>query len=204
MVRTKPEVLFLIIGKTHPTLVKEQGESYRNMLETMVESLGLQDNVMFINKYVELNELLEYLQLTDIYLFTSKDPNQAVSGTFSYAMSCGCPIISTPIPHAKEVLDGDTGILFDFDNSDQLAAAVNLLLFDVKRKKEIILNGLHKITPTSWENAAVAHAKLFEELMKNSETESRFTLQESGNQSRAFQENDNRLRDVPVCENQSA
>src|SRR5690606_31071438 len=102
VVRTKPDVLFLIIGKTHPGIVRREGEMYREMLEDKVAANGLQDNVKFINKYVPLDELLEYLQLTDIYLFTSKDPNQAVSGTFSYAMSCGCAIISTPIPHARE------------------------------------------------------------------------------------------------------
>jgi glycosyltransferase involved in cell wall biosynthesis len=62
--------------------------------------------------------------LTDIYLFTSKDPNQAVSGTFSYAVSCGCPVISTPIPHAKEVLGNDNGIIIDFENRIQLSKAI--------------------------------------------------------------------------------
>ncbi|HEU0138003.1 MAG TPA: glycosyltransferase, partial [Flavobacterium sp.] len=123
--------------------------------------------VMFINKYLPLNELLEYLQLTDIYLFTSKDPNQAVSGTFSYAVSCGCPVISTPIPHAKEVLSGGSGLLFDFGNSNQLGDAVNRLLFDVQLRKNIIANGLHKIICTSWENSAVAHAKILQSISGN-------------------------------------
>ena len=104
IVKDQPEVLFLVIGKTHPTVVKHEGEKYRNSLEALINSLGLQNNVKFINQYLPLDTLLEYLQLTDIYLFTSKDRNQAVSGTFSYAISCGCPIISTPIPHAIEVL----------------------------------------------------------------------------------------------------
>ena len=88
------------------------------MLEQKVRDLNLQGHVRFINKYLALPELLEYLQLTDIYLFTANDPNQAVSGTFAYAMSCACPIISTPIPHAKELLTEDTGIIFDFRNSN--------------------------------------------------------------------------------------
>jgi len=96
-----PEVMFLVMGKTHPEVVKNDGEVYRKSLEQKVKELGIKDNVKFINKYLALPELLDYLQLTDIYLFTSNDPNQAVSGTFAYAMSCGCPIISTPIPHAS-------------------------------------------------------------------------------------------------------
>lgn len=162
VVNKTPEALFLIIGKTHPTVALHEGERYRESLIQKIQELGLEKNVRFINKYVHLEELLEYLQMTDIYLFTSKDPNQAVSGTFSYALSCGCAIISTPIPHAKEVLAGDTGKLFDFGNSDQLADAINCLLFDVQLRHTMVLNGLHKIVHTAWENSAVAHAKVLE------------------------------------------
>jgi len=160
VVNKTPDVLFLIIGKTHPTVALNEGEVYRDSLIAKIAELGIEENVKFINKYVDLNELLEYLQLTDIYLFTSKDPNQAVSGTFSYALSCGCPIISTPIPHAKEVLAGETGITFDFGNSEQLSEAINTLLFDPALRNTMVLNGLHKIIHTTWENSAVNHAKL--------------------------------------------
>ncbi|MDO8928815.1 MAG: glycosyltransferase, partial [Bacteroidota bacterium] len=160
-----PEVMFLIIGKTHPEVVKNDGETYREMLVQKVEELGLNDNVRFINKYLDLPELLEYLQLTDIYLFTTNDPNQAVSGTFVYAMSCGCPIISTPIPHAKEILTKDTGIIFDFRNTQQLAAAVNRLLKHDKLRRSISINTLQKIVSTAWENSAVAHAMLFDKIV---------------------------------------
>jgi hypothetical protein len=120
--------------------------------------------VLFIPRFLPLNELLEYLQLTDIYLFTSKDPNQAVSGTFSYAISCGCPIISTPIPHAREVVQNDAGIIIDFENSQQLAEAVKTLLNDKQLRKNISSNGLHRMASTAWENTAVAHAMLFEKI----------------------------------------
>jgi glycosyltransferase involved in cell wall biosynthesis len=157
-----PTAMFLIIGKTHPGVVLSEGENYRNMLTSKVEALGLQNHVQFINQYLPLADLLEYLSLTDIYLFTSKDPNQAVSGTFSYAMSCGCPIISTPIPHAKEVLRKDTGIIIDFQHSEQLAAAVNRLLGDEPLRMAFSSNTLHRIVPTAWENSAIAHALLIE------------------------------------------
>ena len=166
IVKTSPNVTFLIIGKTHPTVALHEGEKYREELQRKIIDLNLQDHVKFINKYLPLDELLEYLQLTDIYLFTSKDPNQAVSGTFSYALSCGCPVVSTPIPHAKEVLANDSGLLFDFGDSKQLAEAVNKLLFDVQLRHNIVLNGLHKITCTAWENSAVAHAKFLQKIAK--------------------------------------
>ncbi len=167
IINTSPEVLFLIIGKTHPTVVKKEGEKYRYYLQDKINALGLQKHVKFINKYLPLDELLEYLQLTDVYLFTSNDPNQAVSGTFSYALSCGCPVISTPIPHAKEVLSYASGIIIDFGNSQQLSEAVNKLLFDVKLRLNIISNGLHKITCTAWQNSAVAHAKFLQHISRN-------------------------------------
>jgi len=164
IVKNSPDIIFLVIGKTHPEVVKSEGEKYREMLQQKVKQLNLQDNVRFINNYLSLPDLLEYLQLTDIYLFTTNDPNQAVSGTFVYAMSCACPIISTPIPHAKEVLTKDTGIIFDFRNSQQLADGVIRLLNDKPLRRSISSNTLQKIVSTVWENSAVAHAMLFNEI----------------------------------------
>jgi glycosyltransferase involved in cell wall biosynthesis len=164
VVKSNPEVMFLVIGKTHPEVVKSEGEKYRNSLEATVEQKKLSNNVKFINKYLPLPELLEYLQLTDIYLFTTNDPFQAVSGTFAYAMSCGCPIISTPIPHAKEMLTEDTGIIFDFCNSQQLADSILRLLNDEGLRKNLSSNALQKIASTAWENSAISHAMLFEKI----------------------------------------
>jgi len=167
IVRKNPDVLFLIIGKTHPSVIKQEGEKYRKILEAKVDQLQLQQYVQFINHFLPLPDLLEYLQLTDVYLFTSKNPNQAVSGTFSYAMSCGCPVVSTPIPHAREVLRNDAGIIIDFESSQQLEVAVTSLLNDEQRRKNISSNGLHRMASTAWENAAVAHVLLFEQISEN-------------------------------------
>jgi glycosyltransferase involved in cell wall biosynthesis len=167
IIQTHPDVLFLIIGKTHPTVVKSEGEAYRDGLETMVKNLGIEEHVKFINAYLSLPLLLEYLQLTDIYLFTSKDPTQAVSGTFAYAMSCACPIISTPIPHATEVLSGDTGVVVDFQHPIQLAHATIRLLNDENLRTNIGSNTLQKSVATAWENSAVAHANLLEKITGN-------------------------------------
>lgn len=164
IVKTNPEVIFLILGKTHPGVVRSEGEKYRNMLEEKIKALDLQHHVRCINRYLPLDDLLEYLQLTDIYLFTSKDPNQAVSGTFAYAMSCACPIISTPIPHAKEMLNGDSGIIFDFENSNQLAKSVLQLLNNEALLTTFTSNALQRITPTVWENSAIAHTLLIQKI----------------------------------------
>ncbi len=164
IIKQNPNIVFLIIGKTHPEVVKIEGEKYREMLATKVETMGLQDHVRFINRYLSLADLLKYLQLTDIYLFTSKDPNQAVSGTFSYAMSCACPIISTPIPHALEVLTNETGIIIDFESPVQLSSAVNELLSNDNRRRKMGISNLHYAVSTVWENSAFAHAQLFDRI----------------------------------------
>jgi glycosyltransferase involved in cell wall biosynthesis len=168
IIKQHANVLFLILGKTHPTVAKNDGEVYRNMLQEKVNYLQLQNHVQFVNEYLHLPKLLSYLQLTDIYLFTSKDPNQAVSGTFSYALSAGCAIVSTPIPHAKEILQNDCGIIVDFSSPHQISTAVIGLLDDESARKNLSLNGLHKMAPTAWENAAIAHAKLFQSLITDS------------------------------------
>jgi glycosyltransferase involved in cell wall biosynthesis len=170
-----PNVLYLIIGKTHPGITKHHGEEYREMLEQKVVDLNLQGHVRFINKYLSLKDLLGYLQRTDIYLFTSKDPYQVVSGTFAYAMGCGCPVISTPIPHAKEFLQG-AGVIVDFQRPDQMADAAVKLLSDPGLMREMKLNALHKIRPTAWPNAALSHMKLVSEISTSDENTLKYSL----------------------------
>ncbi|PRB06063.1 mannosyltransferase [Chryseobacterium sp. MYb7] len=171
------DVIFLILGKTHPAIVRHEGEKYRDFLEDLTCKLHLENNIRFINDYLPLPELLEYLQLTDVYLFTSKDRNQAVSGTFSYAISCGCAIVSTPIPHALEVLKEDTGIIIDFEAPNQLSVAVNTLLENESKREELRQKALEKMAPTAWENSSILHALLFQKF-RNNRTELNYTLPE--------------------------
>ncbi|AXP81819.1 Spore coat protein SA [Mariniflexile rhizosphaerae] len=168
IIKEHHDIMFFIVGKTHPTLFNEEGDAYMDFLRKKVEELKLNDHVRFINKFVPLPELLEYLQLSDCYLFTSKDPNQAVSGTFSYAVSCGCPIISTPIPHAREVLSNGNGteVLFDFGDSKQLAHKVIDLLNNDDLRHKMKMKELHTAMSTSWENSAISHALIFSEEIK--------------------------------------
>lgn len=171
------DVIFLILGKTHPAIVRHEGEKYRDFLEDLTCKLHLENNIRFINDYLPLPELLEYLQLTDVYLFTSKDRNQAVSGTFSYAISCGCAIVSTPIPHALEVLKEDTGIIIDFEAPNQLSVAVNTLLENESKREQLRQKALEKMAPTAWENSSILHALLFQKF-RNNRTELNYTLPE--------------------------
>lgn len=160
-----PDVVFLILGVTHPVVKLQEGERYRSMLEDMVVSLNIDEHVIFVNEYLTLEHLLEYLQLTDIYLFSSKDPNQAVSGTFSYALSSGCAIVSTPFPQALETVTDDIGMLFDFGNSEQLAKAVIHLLKNRQLMELMGRNAAHMMQSNSWAHSSVKHLAFLEKTL---------------------------------------
>lgn len=170
-----PEILYLIIGKTHPEIIKNEGEKYREKLEAITVELDIVDQVLFVNEFVERKKLQEYLQATDIYLFTSNDPFQAVSGTFSYAMACGCPIISTRIPQAEDML-GSAGILVDFNAPDQMAETLDSLLKDEERLKEMKRNALQQIRPSAWQNVAIQHMDLIKKHSRKELESVQFTI----------------------------
>ncbi len=160
----------MVIGKTHPEIIKREGEKYRNKLMDIVREFQLENNVIFINEYLELKQLLDYLTLSDIYLFSSKDPNQAVSGTFAYALSCGCAVISTPIPHAIEALANGNGILLkEFNNSHEFQETILTLVENNEKRMEIGRNAYSSSHSTSWENVAIKYGFLFGELTNREE-----------------------------------
>ena len=166
----------MVIGKTHPEIIKREGEKYRNMLEDFVIEYHLENNVIFINEYLDLKQLLEYLTLSDIYLLSSKDPNQAVSGTFVYAMSCGCAVISTPIPHSVEVLNDSLGILLDeFVNPEAFRKAIMKLIQNKEERVAMGKNAYIVTHATTWENIAIQYGLLFGKLSNKSE-DLRFNL----------------------------
>ena len=167
IIKDFPNVLYLIIGKTHPNNIVEGKDSYREFLMKSVKELHLENHVNFIDQYLELQDLIKLLQATDIYLFTSKDPNQAVSGTFSYAMSCACPIVATSILHTQEILTPELGVLINIGDSKNLATAtIDLLRDDVKRKA-MSLNAFQKTRSSIWENVAIKHVLAYAEIINH-------------------------------------
>jgi len=166
----------MIIGKTHPEIIKREGEKYRHKLMNIVQEYQLENNVIFINEFLELKQLLEYLTLSDIYLFSSKDRNQAVSGTFAYALSCGCAVISTPIPHAIEAFQDGNGILLkEFDNSMEFQKAILELVENKEKRIAMGRNAYSLSNATTWENIAIKYGLLFGELT-NKEEDLRFNF----------------------------
>lgn len=164
VIKLHPEIMYLIIGKTHPEVLKKEGESYRIMLEARIKSLKLQNHVQFINAYFPNDILKEYLLATDVCVFSCLNPNRPMSGTFSFAVSCGCPIVSTPTPHAVEFISDDAGFTYNYGNSEELSEKINLMLENPALRKTFSENITRKAVSAAWENSAVSHAAIINNL----------------------------------------
>ncbi|MFZ2287401.1 MAG: glycosyltransferase family 4 protein [Bacteroidales bacterium] len=130
-----PEVLYLILGKTHPNVLRYSGEEYRIYLQQIVNKLDLTKHVFFLNEFLSQKELFKYLSASDIYITPYLNEDQITSGTLSYAIGTGSAVVSTPYWHATELLADGRGKLFNFNDSDGLSAIL-LELFD---KPDVIL-----------------------------------------------------------------
>ncbi len=166
LIKQYPDLLYLVIGATHPLVRKQEGEIYRNKLKKLVEKLKLQDYVKFYDKYLILDELLEYLKATDIYLSPTLNPDQAVSGSLSYALSCACPVISTATQYAKEVINPERGILVRFRNKNDIKQALLSILSDKKARIEMGKNAYFFSRHMTWQNVALSYFKVFNEYAK--------------------------------------
>lgn len=129
-----PDFVYVVLGATHPSLVREQGERYRIRLERMAKDLGITKHVSFYNRFVELEELTEFIGAADLYVTPYLNVQQAVSGTLAYAFGCGQAVISTPYWHAEELLADGRGVLVPFADSSAIAREIIGLLGDDDRR----------------------------------------------------------------------
>ena len=141
MLRAVPEILeafpnfvYIVLGATHPGLVRDQGERYRLGLERLARDLGIRKSVIFYDRFVELNELTEFIRAADVYVTPYLNPAQITSGTLAYSFGCGKAIVSTPYWHAEELLADGRGVLVPFADSKALAREIRGLLGDPPRR----------------------------------------------------------------------
>ncbi|MDP8219462.1 MAG: glycosyltransferase family 4 protein [Candidatus Theseobacter exili] len=159
-----PDTQYLILGKTHPKIIESEGEEYRLLLKKMIQKKGLCNNVRFINKYFKIEELLLYLNATDIYITPYLEYNQMVSGTLAYALSLGKVIVSTPYIYAKELLADGRGFFSGFRDSRSLADRIIRILGSPSLMKNTEKKALAYTEKFAWnfvgEQVAIFHKEL--------------------------------------------
>ena len=161
IVERHPDVLYLIMGETHPQVRKNEGESYRAELVALARELGVSRHVRFLNQYLEPQHLIRYLQATDIYLTPYHDRNQITSGTLSYALGCGRAIVSTPYVYAGEALAEGRGLLAEFENPASIARCVNLYLENPAFRAETQERTLEYGRKMAWPVVGRQYAEVF-------------------------------------------
>lgn len=137
IVAQHPRAIYLVVGQTHPELVRTAGETYRNELVALAERLEMADHVAFVNDYLTQRQIVDHLLASDVYVTPYLDPDQITSGTLAYALGAGKAIVSTRYLHATEALADGRGMLVDFASSEQIAEAVNGILGDPVRKQRL-------------------------------------------------------------------
>ena len=165
VVERHPEVLYLVLGETHPEVRRQQGEAYRDHLERRVEALGLQRHVLFENRYLTLAEVFAYLQATDVYVIPYLNPLQISSGTLAYALAAGKAIVSTPFIYAQEILSQGRGLLARFKDSDSLAAGINLLLEQPELRRQMEQAAYAYGAQMHWPQVGRAYRQVFQRVL---------------------------------------
>ena len=133
VVKQFPDLVYIVLGATHPNLLRDHGEAYRLSLELLAAELGVTKHVVFYNRFVGIEELKEFLGAADIYITPYLNPAQITSGTLAYAFGCGKAVVSTPYWHAEELLADGRGVLVPFRDSDAIARELIGLLGDELR-----------------------------------------------------------------------
>lgn len=166
IVKARPNALYVILGATHPHIIVQSGEALRDKLQAQAIELGVADHVRFIDAYVDLDLLTQYLQAADIYVTPYRNPGQITSGTLSYAVGLGKPVISTRYIHAEELLGDGTGVLVPFRDPAALGREISALLDDKARRDQIARRAYRAGRSMTWENYARAALGQFTGLLK--------------------------------------
>lgn len=163
LVEKHPNILYLIIGETHPEVRKIEGETYRVSLIRLVDQLGLKNHVRFHNRFLTKRELIRYLHATDICITPYIGPAQISSGTIVYALGAGRAVVSTPYLHAKEVLSHGRGMFCEFKNPDSIADGVKKLLENDKLRRDMEKKAYRYSRSFTWPKVAQKYTDILKQ-----------------------------------------
>jgi glycosyltransferase involved in cell wall biosynthesis len=180
IVRAHPDTMYLIVGATHPHLIKNEGEAYRDRLTEMARKLGVENHIRFVNRFINDNDLVDILQATDVYVTPYLTETQITSGTLSYALALGKPVVSTPYWHAAEALAGGVGALCPFNDSDAFTLAINNLLSSDKARQSMAMRAYMYGLSSRWSAVAQAYVNRAETDILQGAPEARATVPSAG------------------------
>lgn len=163
IIREIPNIVYIVLGQTHPSLLRDEGEAYRLSLERLAKALGVQKHVVFFNRFVEQEELMRFIGAADIYLTPYLTEAQITSGTLAYAFGAGNAVVSTPYWHAAELLTEERGKLVPFRDANAIAAAVVELLRDEPLRHMMRKNAYKLGRDMVWSCVAQLYASSFEQ-----------------------------------------
>jgi glycosyltransferase involved in cell wall biosynthesis len=161
-----PELMYVILGKTHPEVARVHGEKYRKSLKRLVRKYELEKNVLFVDKFVEYEELYKYISAADVYVTPYQSQEQITSGTLAYAVALGKVVVSTPYRYAEEVLAEDRGYLVPFNDPQALAGTLGGILSHREDMRKTRLAAYAYGRLMIWPRVAELYHDLFEEVHK--------------------------------------
>jgi polysaccharide biosynthesis protein PslF len=157
-----PEILYFILGQTHPVIKQKDGENYREKLERLVKNFGVENNIRFVNHYLTIEEIIRYLQLSDIYMTPYLGKDQAVSGTLAYAVGYGRVIVSTPYLYAQEMLAEKRGLLADFRSAASLAECIEEVINHPEKQEDMEKRTRELGKTMYWNQVALNYLRIFQ------------------------------------------
>lgn len=166
-----PNSVYVILGQTHPHILKNAGDTYRQSLEKLVKDLGMENHVVFHNEFVKLETLIKYIQTSKIYAIPYLKKEQITSGTLAYALGLGSAVVSTAFWHAEELLAEGRGCLVSFNNPQEMAREINYLLSNNLEREMMRFKGYQYGRSMTWKEVSKMHLHLFSEIKEKKQIE---------------------------------
>ncbi|WP_051048826.1 glycosyltransferase family 4 protein, partial [Rhodopseudomonas sp. B29] len=163
IVKRCPDAVYVVLGATHPNLVRDQGEAYRESLLARVRTLNIEDHVVFSDQFVDLATLIQFISMCDVYVTPYLDEAQMTSGTLAYSFGLGKPVVSTPYWHASELLADDRGILVPFGDVAAIGREIAELLTDDARRLAIGRRAYEVSRSMTWKRTAGVYTAAFDD-----------------------------------------
>ena len=162
ILKSRPDAVYVVLGATHPNLIAQHGEAYRESLIERARDLGIADHVVFLNQFVDQPTLLSFISMCDVYVTPYLNEAQMTSGTLSYSFGLGKAIVSTPYWHAQELLADGRGVLVPFGDAAAIGSEIARLLSDDARRHAMRARAWSVSRSMTWERSAERNLEVFE------------------------------------------